>query len=91
MNNIEALAREAIDRIRPYIRMDGGDIEFVSMNENGVVTVRMLGACMGCASIDSTLKDGVEAILLEEVPGVTEVLLEEIDDPFGDSFESEVW
>lgn len=84
MNNIEQLAKEAIDRIRPYIRMDGGDIEFVSLTDDGVVTVRMLGACTGCASIGDTLKDGVEAIMLEEVPGVTEVRLEEVENPYAD-------
>lgn len=90
MSNIETLAREAIERIRPYIRMDGGDIEFVSLNDEGVVTVRMLGACTGCMSINDTLKDGVEAIMLEEVPGVTEVRLEEVEDPFMEE-EFELW
>lgn len=77
MNDLETMVKEAIDRIRPYIRFDGGDIEFVSVTEDGIVTVRMGGACAGCMSIEDTLKDGVEAILLEEVPGVVEVRLEE--------------
>ena len=61
--------KEIIDKLRPYINRDGGDIKFVKYDE-GIVYVQMLGACIGCAAIDSTLKDGVEAILLEEVPGI---------------------
>lgn len=65
-----------LDRIRPYIQRDGGDMEFVSVNEEGVVTVRLLGACVGCALVDYTLKDGVEALLMDEIPEVTEVIAE---------------
>ncbi len=63
-----------IEKIRPYIQRDGGDVEFVSFDD-GVVTVRMMGACADCLSLDDTLKDGIEAILLDEVEGVTEVRL----------------
>ena len=62
-------AAEVIKKIRPYINRDGGDIKFVKY-EDGIVYVQMLGACVGCAAIDTTLTDGVEAILLEEVPGI---------------------
>ena len=58
-----------INRIRPYLQTDGGDAEFVKF-ENGVVYVRMLGACIGCGSVDVTIKECIEAILLEEVEGV---------------------
>ena len=78
MENKETEIKKVLDKIRPYIQHDGGDVEFVSFIE-GVVTVRMLGACAGCLMIDDTLKDGVEAILLEEVPGVVEVRLAEED------------
>ncbi len=66
---IEQRAAEVITKIRPYINRDGGDIKFVKY-EDGIVYVQMLGACVGCAAIDTTLTDGVEAILLEEVPGI---------------------
>ena len=66
---IEKQVKEIIEKIRPYIRRDGGDIQYVRF-EDGIVYVQMLGACVGCGAIDSTLKDGVEAILLEEVPGI---------------------
>lgn len=68
---------EVLEKIRPYIQRDGGDVEFVSVDEQGVVTVRMLGACADCLSLDATLSDGIEAILLEEVEGVTAVRLED--------------
>lgn len=58
-----------LNRIRPFIQGDGGDVEFVRFEE-GIVYVRLLGACVGCASADLTLKEGIEALLLEEVPGV---------------------
>ena len=61
-----------IDKIRPYIQRDGGDIEFISFEE-GIVNVRMLGACVGCMSMDDTIQGGVEAILLDEVKGVVGV------------------
>jgi len=64
-----------LEKIRPYIQRDGGDVEFVKV-EDGVVTVKMLGACAGCLALDDTLKLGIEATLMEEVPGVKEVVLE---------------
>ena len=65
----ETRVKNIINRIRPYLQNDGGDCEFISIIE-GIVYIRMLGACVGCGSIDATLKDTIEAILLEEVPGI---------------------
>lgn len=65
----ETRIKNIINRIRPYLQNDGGDCEFINFVD-GIVYVRMLGACIGCGSIDSTLKDTIEALLLEEVPGV---------------------
>lgn len=72
MENIEEQIKNVIHKLRPYLQRDGGDIEYVDF-KNGIVYVRMLGACAGCTMIDDTLKDGVEQILMEEVPGVLEV------------------
>lgn len=58
-----------LDKLRPYIQKDGGDVEFVKVEE-GIVYIKMLGACEGCSSVDQTIKDGIEAYLLEEVPGI---------------------
>lgn len=64
--------KKVLNKIRPYIQRDGGDVEFVSYAD-GIVNVRMLGACSDCLMLDDTIKDGVEAILIEEVEGITEV------------------
>lgn len=66
---IEKQVLEILHKVRPYLQRDGGDVEYVKY-EDGIVYVRMLGACVGCGALDSTLKDGIEAILLEEVPGI---------------------
>ena len=72
MENIEEQIKNVIHKLRPYLQRDVGDIEYVDFKD-GIVYVRMLGACAGCTMIDDTLKDGVEQILMEEVPGVLEV------------------
>ena len=70
---IEEQIIAVLNVIRPYLNNDGGDIEFVRF-EDGVVYVRMLGACAGCGSLDQTLNDGVREILVENIPGVIEVV-----------------
>ena len=65
--------KEIIDKLRPFLISDGGNIEFVKY-EDGIVYIKMLGACAGCALIDTTLKDGVECAIKEEVPTVKEVI-----------------
>ncbi len=72
MENMEEQIKNVIHKLRPYLQRDGGDIEYVDFKD-GIVYVRMLGACAGCTMIDDTLKDGVEQILMEEVSGVLEV------------------
>lgn len=66
---IEKQVKEILHKVRPYLQRDGGDIKYIRY-EDGIVYVEMLGACVGCSALDSTLKDGIEAILLEEVPGI---------------------
>ena len=61
-----------LEKIRPFLNRDGGDVEFVKY-ENGIVYVKMIGACAGCDLIDSTLQDGIATLLIEEVPGVVGV------------------
>jgi Fe-S cluster biogenesis protein NfuA len=76
MNNeytIEEQIIAVLNVIRPYLNNDGGDIEFVRYDE-GVVYVRMLGACAGCMSLDVTLNEGIRDILVENIPGVVEVI-----------------
>ncbi len=73
---------EIIDKLRPFLISDGGNIEFVKY-ENNIVYIKMLGACAGCDLIDITLKDGVETAIKEEVPNVKEVInITSIDSEF---------
>ena len=64
--------QNVLNKVRPYLNGEGGDIEFVDFID-GVVYVRMMGACDGCVSLDYTLKDGIESLLVEYVPEVVEV------------------
>lgn len=66
-----------LNKIRPYIQGDGGDIEFDRIDGDGVVFVKLLGACVGCGLSDVTIKMGVESILMDEIPEVMEVRLSE--------------
>ncbi|GAE30309.1 NifU family protein [Alkalihalobacillus hemicellulosilyticus] len=64
--------KEVLDKLRPFLLRDGGDVELVDV-EDGIVKVRLLGACGSCPSSTITLKAGIERALLEEVPGVKEI------------------
>jgi Fe-S cluster biogenesis protein NfuA len=66
------LVQEVLDKLRPFLLRDGGDCELVDI-EDGVVKLRLLGACGSCPSSTITLKAGIERALLEEVPGIVEV------------------
>jgi len=63
----------ALDQIRPALLADGGDVELVDVSE-GVVTLRLTGACGGCPMATMTLRHGIERVLKEEVPEIKEVI-----------------
>ncbi len=63
----------AIEKIRPMLKADGGDVELVGVSDEGVVQVRLQGACSGCPMSQMTLKNGIERIIKQEVPGVKSV------------------
>ena len=63
-----------LDLIRPSLQADGGDVKLVDVLEEGVVIVELQGACKGCPMSQLTLANGVERILKERVPGVTQVV-----------------
>ncbi len=72
-NDIELKIRALIDKLRPFLINDGGNLEFVKY-ENNIVYVRLTGACKDCAMIDITLKDGIEEFIVNEIPEVKEVV-----------------
>ncbi len=69
---INEQVQEVLDKLRPFLLRDGGDCELVDV-EDGIVKLRLLGACGSCPSSTITLKAGIERALLEEVPGIVEV------------------
>ena len=77
-DDTEKLIVATLDKIRHFLQRDGGDVSFVSF-EDGVVYVTLHGACQDCAFANNDIKDLVEVILQEEVPGVTEVRLYQPD------------
>ena len=72
---MEAAVQKIIEVIRPAIQADHGDIELLQVDEQtGVVTVELSGACVTCPASTQTLKDGIERIMKDRVPGVTEII-----------------
>jgi len=69
---MKASVEQALTKIRPMLQRDGGDIELVEVTD-GIVKVRLTGACKGCPMSQMTLKQGVEKLLMKEVPGLKEV------------------
>lgn len=66
--------KKALDEIRPYLQADGGDVELVDVTPDGVVKVRLTGACGGCPMSDMTLRMGVERQIKKRVQEVKEVV-----------------
>lgn len=64
---------QALAKIRPALQADGGDVELIEVTEDGVVKVKLMGACSGCPMAQMTLTAGIERTLKEEVPGVKRV------------------
>lgn len=72
MTSIEKI-KNIIEKLRPFLQDDGGDVEFIKY-ENNIVYIKMHGACVGCHMADVTLKEGIEATIKAEVPEVIEVI-----------------
>lgn len=70
---IEKKIIEVIDKLRPFLLNDGGNLEFIKY-ENNIVYVKLLGACAECNMMDITLKDGIEQLIINEIPEVKEVI-----------------
>lgn len=77
--SIELRIRAIIDKVRPFLLNDGGNLEFVKF-EDGIVYVKLLGACEDCPMLDVTLKDGIEELIINEIPEVKKVRNIDIND-----------
>ena len=82
---MEEKVKEVINELRPFLMNDGGNIEFVKIEDN-ILYVNLQGACAMCAMQDFTLKDGIERIILEKVPEIKEVRLYKEDWSFSSQF-----
>lgn len=71
------LIEATLDKVRPFLQRDGGDIEFIGFR-NGIVYVTMVGACEGCMYASDDISAGVEIIIMEEVPGILAVQTNDI-------------
>ena len=71
---MEEKIQGALDTIRPLLQEEGGDVELVSVEEGGIVHVKLTGACGGCPMAQMTLKNGVERVVKQLVPEVTQVV-----------------
>jgi len=72
MKDLKESVEQALAKIRPMLQRDGGDIELVEVSA-GIVKVRLTGACKGCPMSQMTMKQGVEKLLMQEVPGLKQV------------------
>jgi Fe-S cluster biogenesis protein NfuA len=65
---------EALEELKPWLQADGGDVELVEVTDDGLVKVRLVGACSGCPMREMTLKSGIGRVLKQKVPEVTDVV-----------------
>ena len=72
-SELEPQVTAVLERIRPAVQSDGGDLELVGIRSDGTILIKLLGACVGCPSSSMTLQMGIERNLMEKVPGVTGV------------------
>ncbi|MFC1656962.1 NifU family protein [Candidatus Moduliflexota bacterium] len=66
--------KKALDQVRPSLQADGGDVDLVEVTEDGIVKVKLVGACAGCPMSQMTLKQGIERFLKSQIPEVKEVV-----------------
>jgi len=65
--------KKVLEKVRPYLQQDGGDVEVINVTDDNIVEVRLLGACKGCPMSMMTLRAGIERIIMLELPGVKRV------------------
>jgi len=69
-NSLKEKVEKTLTSIRPHLQADGGDVELIDVNDEGIVSVRLAGACRGCPGAIMTLRMGIERILREQVPEI---------------------
>lgn len=69
---LELRVKELLNKMRPFLISDGGDLEFVKIKDN-IVYIKLTGACKDCSYMDITLKDGIEEMIINEIPEIKEV------------------
>lgn len=74
LKNIRERVKKALERVRPYLQSDGGDIELIEVTDDLSVKVKLTGACHGCPYSMQTLKAGVEQAIMKEVPEIKRVI-----------------
>jgi Fe-S cluster biogenesis protein NfuA len=72
--SIKERVQKALERVRPYLQSDGGDIQLIEVTDDFIVKVKLQGACHGCPYSMQTLKAGVEQALIKEVPEIKSVV-----------------
>jgi Fe-S cluster biogenesis protein NfuA len=70
---MEEKVQKALEHMRPYLQADNGDVELIEVNEDGIVKVKLTGACKSCPLSIMTLRAGIERALMREVPGIRRV------------------
>lgn len=74
MSDYKVKIEEALNSVRPFLKMDGGDVEFVEMNSENVVFLKLLGSCSGCSMSHMTMKAGIEEAIKKVLPEVKSVV-----------------
>jgi Fe-S cluster biogenesis protein NfuA len=72
-NNWKERVKEVLDQVRPALQRDGGDVELIEVGDDGIVIVKLQGACAGCPMSQMTLKMGIEQHLKRQIPEIKEV------------------
>jgi len=70
----KSLVEEKLERVRPMLQRDGGDVKLIEVTEEGIVKVQLQGACSGCPGATMTLKHLIEKFLIQEIPEIKEVI-----------------
>lgn len=73
MNNVEEKIKDMIEQIRPYLNMDGGDIEYLKYEDN-IVYIKLLGTCTDCLMQDNTINEGLLSMFQEEIPEIKRII-----------------